>query len=157
MKRSTVFVALALAISTPAFAGQDPVLGADEPMRELFKAPGVAAYITTPRPGQEGRTHAWTWLFLKQPIPAGADTLAMEWDVDCTARTVRTVNTALYNGETHMRTEPGQAPAAAPPAGTPGALTLAAACAPPVRSRVAPLPNRNAARTAAVALFATQP
>jgi hypothetical protein len=156
MKLTGLICAIALAAGTPAFAGQDPVVAPDEPMRELFKSPAVVAYITTPGPGAEGRVRVWTWMFLKQPIPAGADALAMEWDVDCAGRTVRTVNTALYNGETHMRTEAGQTPAAAPAAGTPGALTLGAACA-TGRSRVAPLPDRAAARARAVAMFAAQP
>jgi hypothetical protein len=157
MRFPALFGGVAMALATPAFALQDPVLGLDEPMRELFKTPGVVGYITAARPGPNGRTHAWTWLFLKQPIPAGADALAMEWDIDCTARTVRTVNTVLYNADRHMQTDAGQAPAAAPAPGSPGALALGAACAPPVRSRIAPLPNRAAARTAAAALFAAQP
>ncbi len=156
MKLTAFVCALVVAGAAPALA-QDPVLGPDEPMRELFKSPAVVAYITAPRPGDEGHTRAWTWMFLKQAIPAGADTLAVEWDVDCTARTVRTVNTVLYNGDAHIQTDAGQAPAAAPPPGAPGAITLAAACTPPGRSRVAPLPNRAAARTAAAALFAAQP
>ncbi|HZV85589.1 MAG TPA: hypothetical protein VFF48_11445 [Brevundimonas sp.] len=157
MKLLALVVSLAVTVGTPALARQEPARGPDEPMRELFKSPGIVAYITAPRPGQEGRTSAWTWIFLKQPIPAGADALAMEWDIDCTARTVRAVNTVLYHGDAYMQTDAGQAPRAAPAPGTPAALALGAACAPPGRSRIAMLPNRAAARSAAATLFAAQP
>lgn len=157
MKAFAICLATITMALPAATLAQDAVQAPDEPMRELFKAPGVVAYITTPHTDPAGHAHAWTWLFLKQPIPAGADNLAMEWDFDCTARTARTVHTALYNGETHMRTEAGQGPAAAPAAGSPGAVALGAACAPPARSRITPVPGRSAARTAATALFAAQP
>lgn len=158
MKLSPVFCVLAAAVAVPALAQEAPVLGADEPMRELFKGPGVVAYMTAPRPSAEGRTGAWTWVFLKQAIPAGADNLAMQWEFDCAAGTARTLNTALYNGDAHMQTVAGQTPAAAPTAGSPGAVAMGVACAPPPRGRVMPpLPTRTAARTAATALLAAQP
>ena len=136
----------------PALA-QDTTVGLDGPMRQVFAAPAVAGYMTAPiDDGALKRT--WTWLFLKDAIPNGADTLAMEWEIDCAAGTARTVRTALYTGPTHMKTDGGPAERSAPAAGSPGAITLAAACAPPAQARTTPVANAAAARAAANALFA---
>jgi len=136
----------------PALA-QDATVGLDGPMRQVFAAPAVAGYMTAPTDdGPLKRT--WTWLFLKDAIPNGADTLAMEWEIDCAAGTARTVRTALYTGAAHMKTDGGPAERSAPAAGSPGAITLAAACAPPAQARTTPVANAAAARTAANALFA---
>jgi hypothetical protein len=143
--------ALAFA-ATSAFA-QDAAVGLDGPMRQVFAAPAVAGYMTAPTDdGSLKRT--WTWLFLKDAIPGGADTLALEWEIDCAAHTARTVRTALYAGSSHVRTDAGPADRAAPAAGSPGAITLDAACAPPERARTTPVANAAAARTAANQLFA---
>ena len=134
-------------------AAQDATVGVDGPMRQVFAAPAVAGYMTTPTDdGPLKRT--WTWLFLKDAIPSGADTLALEWEIDCTAGTARQVRTVLYTGATHIKTDGGPAERSAPAAGTPGAITLAAACAPPAQARTTPVANAAAARTAANALFA---
>ncbi|MBF0665636.1 MAG: hypothetical protein IR159_08880 [Brevundimonas sp.] len=136
-----------------AALAQDATVGFDAPMRQVFAAPGVAGYMTTPsEDGALKRT--WTWLFLKDAIPNGADTLAMEWEIDCAAGTSRTVRTALYTGATHMKTDSGPAERSAPAAGSPGAITLAAACAPTEQARTTPVADAAAARTAANALFA---
>jgi hypothetical protein len=137
--------------ATPVPA-QDATSGLDGPMRQVFAAPVVAGYMTAPTDdGPLKRT--WTWLFLKDAIPNGADTLAMEWEIDCAAGTARTVRTALYTGATHMKTDAGPAERSAPAAGSPGAITLAAACAPPEQARTTPVADAAAARTAANALF----
>lgn len=136
---------------TPALA-QDTTTGLDGPMRQIFAAPAAVGYMTAPTQ-DESLTRAWTWLFLKDTIPAGADTLALEWEIDCAARTARTVHTALYAGSTHMKTDPGQAERVAPAAGTPAAITVEAACA-AARARTTPLANASAARAAANQLFA---
>ena len=150
LKIATVGVCLFTATSAMA---QDATLGLDGPMRQVFAAPAVAGYMTAPTDdGALKRT--WTWLFLKDAIPSGADTLALEWEIDCTARTARTVRTVLYTGATHMKTDGGAAERSAPPAGSPGAITLEAACAPAERARTTPVANAAAARTAANALFA---
>lgn len=141
--------------ATPALA-QDATVGLDGPMRQVFAAPAVAGYMTPPTDdGPLKRT--WTWLFLKDAIPNGADTLAMEWEIDCAAGTARTVRTALYTGAAHMKTDGGPAERSAPAAGSPGAITLAAACAPPEQARTTPVADAAAARTAANALFAAPP
>ena len=128
-------------------------MGLDGPMRQVFAAPAVAGYMTPPTDdGPLKRT--WTWLFLKDAIPSGADTLALEWEIDCAARTARTVHTVLYTGATHMQTDGGAAERSAPPPGSPGAITMEAACAPAERARTTPVANAAAARTAANALFA---
>lgn len=128
-------------------------MGLDGPMRRVFAAPAVAGYMTAPvDDGTLKRT--WTWLFLKDAIPGGADTLALEWEIDCAARTARTVHTVLYTGSTHIQTDGGAAERSAPPPGSPGAITMEAACSPPERARTAPVANAVAARTAANALFA---
>ena len=137
---------------TPAM-GQEAALALDAPMRQVFAAPAAVGYMTTPtEDGALKRT--WTWLFLKDAIPAGADTLALEWEIDCAARTSRTVRTVLYAGATHVKTDAGAAERTAPAAGTPAAITLDAACAPPERARTTPVTNAAAARAAANALFA---
>jgi hypothetical protein len=141
--------------ATPASA-QDATVGLDGPMRQVFAAPAAAGYMTMPTDdGPLKRT--WTWLFLKDAIPNGADTLAMEWEIDCAAGTARTVRTALYTGSTHMKTDGGPAQRSAPAAGSPGAITLAAACTPPEQARTTPVANAAAARTAAHALFTAPP
>ncbi|MCS6627202.1 hypothetical protein N0B44_30275 [Roseibacterium beibuensis] len=138
--------------ATSALA-QDATVGLDGPMRQVFAAPAVAGYMTAPTDdGSLKRT--WTWLFLKDAIPNGADTLAMEWEIDCAAGTSRTVRTVLYTGAAHMKTDGGPAERSAPAAGSPGAITLAAACAPPAQARTTPVANAAAARAAANALFA---
>ena len=139
--------------ATPA-AAQDATVGLDGPMRQVFAAPAVAGYMTAPV--QDGPlTRAWTWLFLKDAIPAGADTLALEWEIDCTGRTSRTVRTALYAGDRHIKTDGGQAERSAPAAGSPAAITLEAACA-TERARTTPVANAAAAREAANLLFAAR-
>lgn len=138
--------------ATPVPA-QDGSGGQDGPMRQVFASPAAVGYMTLPADdGPLKRT--WTWLFLKDAIPNGADTLAMEWEIDCAAGTARTVRTALYTGAAHMKTDPGPAQRSAPPAGSPGAITVAAACAPPAQARTTPVADAAAARTAANALFA---
>ena len=147
-----VWSAALLSAATPGFA-QDATTGLDGPMRQVFAAPAVAGYMTAPTDdGPLKRT--WTWLFLKDAIPNGADTLAMEWEIDCAAGTARTVRTALYIGSTHMKTDGGPAERSAPAAGSPGAIPLAAPCAPPGQARTTPVADAAAARTAANALFA---
>ena len=150
---SKVALAALIALTaTPALA-QDTTVGLDAPMRQVFAAPAVAGYMTAPvDDGSLKRT--WTWLFLKDAIPNGADTLAMEWEIDCAAGTSRTVRTALYTGATHLKTDAGPAERSTPAAGSPGAITLAAACAPPGQARTTPVANAVAARAAANALFA---
>ncbi len=69
----------------------------------------------------------------------GLAALAMEWDVDCTAGTVHTVRTAVYQDATHMRTDPGPAAAVAPAAGTPGAVTMGAVCSKRTPAAIAPV------------------
>ena len=138
--------------ATPA-AAQDATVGLDGPMRQVFAAPAVAGYMTAPADDGALR-RAWTWLFLKDAIPSGADTLALEWEIDCAARTARTVRTALYTGATHLKTDGGAADRSAPASGSPGAITLEAACAPAERARTATVANAAAARAAANALFA---
>ncbi|HYC67544.1 hypothetical protein [Brevundimonas sp.] len=143
----------AFALTGTAVVAQDATLGLDGPMRQVFAAPAAVAYMTPPvDDGTLKRT--WTWLFLKDAIPAGADTLALEWEIDCAARTSRTVRTVLYAGATHVKTDAGAAERTAPAAGTPAAITLDAACAPPERARTTPVTNAAAARAAANALFA---
>ena len=140
----------------PIALAQDTTVGLDGPMRQVFAAPAAAGYMMMPTDdGPLKRT--WTWLFLKDAIPAGADTLALEWEIDCAARTSRTVRTVLYSGATHVRTQAGAAERSAPAAGTPAAITLDAACAPAERARTTPVANAAAARTAANALFAAPP
>ncbi len=153
---NTVFkVAMAgacLFAATPALT-QDATAGLDGPMRQVFAAPAVVGYMTLPTDdGPLKRT--WTWLFLKDAIPNGADTLAMEWEIDCATGTARTVRTALYTGSAHMKTDGGPAERSAPAAGSPGAITVAAACSPPEEARTTPVANAAAARTAANAMFA---
>ena len=157
MKTLELCLAAAMAVAIPATASaQDATQGPDEPMRLIIQVPGAVAFMTTPKPVEAGHKQAWTWLFLKQPIPNGANVLALEWDVDCTAGTVRTVRTAVYQDTTWMMTEAGPASAAAPTAGTPGAVTMGAVCA-TERSRVRPLPTLTAARASAAQIFAAQP
>lgn len=157
MKTRELILAAALAVAIPAAASaQDTTQGPDEPMRQLFAMPGIVAFMNTPKPVDTGHKQVWTWLFLKQAIPSGANNLALEWDVDCTAGTVRTVRTAVYQDATYVRTDPGPAAAAAPAAGTPGAVTMAAACS-TERSRTRPLPTLTAVRASAVATLAAQP
>ncbi|GAA0867870.1 hypothetical protein GCM10009116_02380 [Brevundimonas basaltis] len=147
--------AACLFAATPGLT-QDASGGLDGPMRQVFASPAAAGYMTLPTDdGPLKRT--WTWLFLKDAIPNGADTLAMEWEIDCAAGTARTVRTALYTGAAHMKTDAGPAERSAPAAGSPGAITLAAACAPPAQARTTPVANAAAARTAAHALFAAPP
>ena len=138
--------------ATPA-AAQDATVGLDGPMRQVFAAPAVAGYMTAPADDGALR-RPWTWLFLKDAIPGGADPLALEWEIDCAARTARTVRTVLYTGATHLKTDGGAADRSAPAAGSPGAITLEAACAPAERARTATVANAAAARAAANALFA---
>jgi hypothetical protein len=96
----------ALAFSATPATAQDAVVGLDGPMRQVFAAPAVAGYMTAPiEDGALKRT--WTWLFLKDAIPSGADTLALEWEIDCAARTARTVHTVLYTGPTYLKTDGG--------------------------------------------------
>lgn len=151
----TVFkVALAGAclFGATAAQAQETTTALDGPMRQIFASPAAVGYMTAPT--QDGTlTRTWTWLFLKDAIPSGADTLALEWEIDCAARTARPAHTALFAGATHMKTDGGPAERAAPPAGSPGAITLEAACA-AARARTAPVANAAAARTAANALFA---
>ena len=150
LKIAAVGACLFTATPVPA---QDATQGLDGPMRQVFAAPAVAGYMTTPTDdGALKRT--WTWPFLKDAIPNGADTLAMEWEIDCAAGTARTVRTALYTGAAHMKTDGGPAERSTPAAGSPGAITLAAACAPAEQARTTPVANAAAARTAANALFA---
>ena len=157
MKTLALCLAVATAVAIPATVrAQDVTQGPDEPMRQIFQVPGVVAFMTVPRPVETGHKQAWTWLFLKQPIANGANALAMEWDVDCTAGTVHTVRTALYQDGTHIRTDAGPAVAAAPAAGTPGAVTMGAACS-TERPRTRPVANLTAARAAATQMFAAQP
>lgn len=157
MKTLELCLAAALAVAIPAAAtAQDATQGPDEPMQMLFQVPGVVAFMSLPKPLESGHKQVWTWLFLKQAIPSGANNLALEWDIDCTAGTVRTVRTALYQGETHMRTDAGPAAATAPAAGTPGAVTMAAACS-TERSRTRPVPNLRAVRASAAQTLAAQP
>lgn len=157
MKLFDICLAAVMAAVIPAAASaQDATQGPDEPMRQLFQTPGAVAFITTPKPGEAGHTRAWTWLFLKQAIPGGANTLALEWDIDCAAGTVRTVRTAVYQDATYVRTDAGPAAGAAPAAGTPGAVTMGAACA-SERPRTRPLPTLAAARASAAEIFAAQP
>jgi hypothetical protein len=140
---------------TPALA-QDATLGLDGPMRQVFAAPAAVGYMTTPTDDGPLK-RAWTWLFLKDAIPAGADTLALEWEIDCAAHTSRTVRTVLYAGATHVKTDAGAAERSAPAAGTPAAITLDSACAPADHARTTPVANAAAARTAANELFAAPP
>lgn len=157
MKTLALCLAVATAVAIPAAVrAQDVTPGPDEPMRQIFQVPGVVAFMTQPRPVETGHKQAWTWLFLKQPIANGANALAMEWDVDCTAGTVHTVRTAVYQDATHMRTDPGPAAAAAPAAGTPGAITMGAVCS-TERPRTRPVPNLALARATAAQMFASQP
>lgn len=157
MKTLALCLAVATAVAIPAAVrAQDVTPGPDEPMRQIFQVPGVIAFMTVPRPVETGHKQTWTWLFLKQPIANGANALAMEWDVDCTAGTVHTVRTALYQDGTHMQTDPGPAAAAAPAAGTPGAITMGAVCS-TERARTRPVANLTAARAAATQTFAAQP
>ena len=143
----------ALSLTASAATAQDTTAGLDGPMRQVFAAPAVAGFMTAPTDdGALKRT--WTWLFLKDAIPNGADTLAMEWEIDCAAGTARTVRTALYTGAAHLKTDGGPAERSAPAAGSPGAITMAAACAPPEQARTTPVADAAAARTAANALFA---
>lgn len=158
MKTSELCLAAALALAIPATASaQDATQGPDEPMRQLFQIPGIVAFMTTPKPVETGHKQVWTWLFLKQAIPSGANNLALEWDIDCTAGTVRTVRTAVYQDATYVRTDAGPAAAAAPAPGTPGAVTMAAACAAERSSRTRPLPNLGAVRASAAQTLAAQP
>ena len=132
---------------------QDATQGLDGPMRQVFAAPAAVGYLTAPT--HDGPlTRAWSWLFLKDAIPAGADTLALEWEIDCAAHTARTVRTVLYSGSTHVKTDAGAAERSTPVAGTPAAITMDAACAPAERARTTPVANAAAARTAANQLFA---
>lgn len=157
MKTLALCLATAMTVAIPSAASaQDATQGPDEPMRQLFQIPGIVAFINTPKPLETGHKQVWTWLFLKQAIPGGANNLALEWDIDCTAGVVRTVRTAVYQDATHVRTDPGPAEAAAPAAGTPGAATLGAACA-TERSRVRPLANLTAVRASAAQTLAAQP
>lgn len=157
MKKLALCLSAAAAVAIPANAGaQDVTPGPDEPMRQIFQVPGVVAFMTTPRPVETGHKQAWTWMFLKQPIPDGANALAMEWDVDCAAGTVRTVRTAVYQDATHLRTDPGPTAATAPAAGTPVAVAMGAICA-TERPRNRPLPTLTAARASAAQIFAAQP
>lgn len=147
------FAGAFLFAATPA-AAQDATTGLDGPMRQVFAAPAAAGYMTAPV--QDGAlTRVWTWLFLKDAIPAGADTLALEWEIDCAARTSRTVRTALYAGDRHIKTDGGQAERSAPAAGSPAVITLEAACA-TGRARTTPVANAAAAREAANLLFAAR-
>lgn len=148
-----ITLAGALAFCTTAAAAQDATQGLDAPMRQVFAAPAVAGYMTAPTQ-EDGLTRAWTWLFLKDAIPNGADTLAMEWEIDCAGRTARTVRTALYTGATYIKTDGGPAERAAQAAGSPGAITVEAACGPADRARTTPVANAAAARAAANQLFA---
>ena len=148
-----IALSAAFAFGATGPVAQEAAAGHDAPMRQVFAAPGVAGYMTAPADdGTLRRT--WTWLFLKDAIPNGADTLAMEWEIDCAAGTARTVRTALYTGATHMKTDAGPAERSPPAAGSPGAITLAAACAPPEQARTTPVADAAAARAAANALFA---
>jgi hypothetical protein len=148
-----VVSATAFLLSATSGLAQDMTTGLDAPMRQVFAAPVVAGYMTAPADdGALKRT--WTWLFLKDAIPSGADTLALEWEIDCAARTARTVRTVLYTGATHIKTDAGPAERSAPAAGSPGAITLDAACSPPERARTTPVANAAAARAAANQLFA---
>ncbi len=157
MKSLALCLAVATAVAIPATARtQDVTQGPDEPMRQIFQVPGVVAFMTMPKTVETGHRQVWTWLFLKQPIAGGANTLAMEWDVDCTAGTVHTVRTVVYQDATHMRTDAGPAAAAVPAAGTPGAVTMGAACT-TERPRTRPVPTLTAARASAAQLFAAQP
>lgn len=157
MKTLALCLAVATAVAIPAAVrAQDVTQGPDEPMRQIFQVPGVVAFMTVPRPVETGHKQAWTWLFLKQPIANGANALAMEWDVDCTAGTVHTVRTALYQDGTHIRTDAGPAAATVPAAGTPGAITMGAVCS-TERPRTRPVGNLAMARASATQIFAAQP
>lgn len=157
MKTLELCLAAAMAMAVPAAASaQDATQGPDEPMRQLFQIPGIVAFMTAPKPVETGHKQAWTWLFLKQAMPSGANALALEWDIDCAAGTVRTVRTAVYQDASYVRTDPGPATAAAPAPGTPGAVTLAAACA-TERPRARPLPTLAAVRASAAQTLAAQP
>ena len=154
MKVTTAIVgAAALFIgATPALARQDMPAAVDGPMRQVFASPGAVGYMIAPT--QDGTlTRTWTWLFLKDAIPNGADTLTMEWEIDCAARTSRAVHTALYTGPAHIKTDPGPAERTAPAAGTPAAIIMTAACA-AARARTTPLADAATARAAAQRMFA---
>ncbi|RZJ04611.1 MAG: hypothetical protein EON89_07265 [Brevundimonas sp.] len=156
MKIFELCLAAAMALAIPAAASaQDATQGPDEPMQMLFQVPGVVAFMTAPKPLENGHKQVWTWLFLKQAIPSGANNLALEWDIDCAAGTVRTVRTATYQDTTYVRTDPGPAAGTAPAAGTPGAVTMASACA-TERSRTRPSPNLTAVRATAAQTLAAQ-
>ena len=150
-----IALAGSLALAGTAVA-QDGDGGLDAPMRQVFASPAAVGYMTAPTEDGELK-RAWTWLFLKEAIPNGADTLAMEWEIDCAAGASRTVRTALYTGASHIKTDPGPAERSAPAAGSPGAITLTAACAPPEQARTAPVADAAAARAAATALFSAPP
>lgn len=157
MKSLALCLAMATAVAIPAAAwAQDATQGPDEPMRQIFQVPGVVAFMTMPKAVETGHKQAWTWLFLKQPIASGANALALEWDVDCTAGTVHTMRTALYQDATHMRTDAGSAAATVPVAGTPGAIVMVAVCS-TERPRTRPVANLAMARASAVQIFAAQP
>src|SRR6478672_3685978 len=131
MKILELCLAAAMALAIPAAASaQDATQGPDEPMQMLFQVPGVVAFMTAPKPLENGHKQVWTWLFLKQAIPSGANNLALEWDIDCAAGTVRTAR-------------------------TPGAVTMASACA-TERSRTRPSPNLTAVRATAAQTLAAQ-
>jgi len=157
MKPVQLCLAAAMAMAIPATASaQDTTQGPDEPMRMIIQMPAAVAFMTTPRQTGGDLKQAWTWLFLKQAIPNGANVLALEWEINCTAGTVRTARTAAYQDAAWMMTEAGPATAAAPTAGTPGAVTMNAVCS-QQRSRVRPVANLAAARASAAEYFATQP
>ena len=157
MKSLALCIAMATAVAFPATASaQDVTQGPDEPMRQIFQAPGVVAFMTMPKAVETGHKQAWTWLFLKQPIAHGANALAMEWDVDCTAGTVNTVRTALYQDATHVRTDAGPGAAAVPAPGTPAAITMGAVCS-TERPRTRPVADLAMARASAAQIFASQP
>lgn len=154
--RSGFIAALTLLAAGPALARQDTTPGLDAPMRQVFASPAVVGYMTAPTPKDGGLTGVWTWMFLKDAIPTGADTLALEWEFDCTAHTGRMVRQATYRGDAHMTTAPGAAALSAPAAGTPAAIVMASACA-AGRGRTQPVANAAAARTAAMATLAAPP
>jgi len=157
MKTLHFCIAAALAMALPAaVAAQDTTEGPDAPMRQIFQAPGAVAFMTTPTAGEAGRLGLWTWVFLKQPIPGGANALALQWDIDCAGQTTRTLRTAVYRDATRVRTDAGIDIHATPAPGTPGAVTMAAACA-TGRPRAEPLPTLAAARASAAQTFAAQP
>jgi hypothetical protein len=157
MKRLQFCIVAAISLAIPAAAAaQDATEGPDAPMRQIFQAPGAVAFMTAPTPGEGGRVGLWTWVFLKQPIPGGANALALQWDIDCAGQTTRTVRTAVYREATRLRTDAGIDIHATPAPGTPGAVTMAAACA-TARPRAEPLPTLAAARASAAQTFAAQP